>query len=228
MSDENAPPPDDVPEDIHESKTVETLAPYVIEAAKSSRSKCKTCRRAIDKGVLRIGFLVEGGFYGPGYMWHHLTCAAKRNMDKVEEAYEAEAWRNTEQPPEKVPTLDELREIRDKAAEKKAERKQFPYVEVDPSGRARCKQCNEPIEKGALRIVLAKEVSFGSQIRSSPFAVHPKCLVPAFDQPDVVTERDGLREALVAHSGLEEARIDEVLEAAGPIPPAPSSAEDEV
>ena len=33
----------------------EQLPPYVIEGARSSRSKCKTCRRSIDKGALRIG-----------------------------------------------------------------------------------------------------------------------------------------------------------------------------
>ena len=32
----------------------ESLPPYVIEGARSSRSKCKTCRRKIDKDVLRL------------------------------------------------------------------------------------------------------------------------------------------------------------------------------
>ena len=219
MSDEKTPTPDEIAE-IQAADTVENMAPFIIEAARSSRSKCKTCRHAIDKGVLRIGLLVEGGFYGPGYMWHHLTCAAKRNMDKVEEAYAAEAWKNAQEVPSKLPTLEELRQVRDKAAEKKAERKEFPYVEVDPSGRARCKACNEPIEKGSLRIVLAKEVTFGSQTRSSPFAVHPKCLADGFENPEVVTEREGLREALLENSGLDAAKIDEVLAIAGPIAPA--------
>ena len=209
----------ETPNGTPEAEGAEKLAPSVIEAARSSRSKCKTCRRAIEKGVLRIGYLVEGGFYGPGYLWHHLTCAAKRSLEKVEEAYAQEAWKNAQEPPSSVPSLEELRAIRDKAEEKRAERKEFPYVEQDPSGRARCKQCGEPIEKGALRVVLAKEVIFGSQTRSSPFAVHPRCLVAAFDQPDVVTEREGLREQLLENSRLEPARIDEALAAAGPLPP---------
>ena len=36
------------------------MAPYKIEAARSSRSKCRTCRKKIDKDLLRIGILLEG------------------------------------------------------------------------------------------------------------------------------------------------------------------------
>ena len=60
----------------------ETLAPYRIEPARSGRSKCKACRRAIPKDALRFGFLIEGPF-GPGYLWHHMNCAARRHMDKL-------------------------------------------------------------------------------------------------------------------------------------------------
>ena len=57
------------------------LAAYVIEGARSSRSRCKSCRRKIDKGVLRIGVLIEGP-YGTGYLWHHLRCAARRQFER--------------------------------------------------------------------------------------------------------------------------------------------------
>ena len=67
------------------------LPPYIIEYARSSRSRCKTCQRKIDQGAPRLGVLVDGR-YGPGHMWHHLTCAGKRMLDKVEEAYQLEAW----------------------------------------------------------------------------------------------------------------------------------------
>jgi hypothetical protein len=190
----------------------EKLPPYVIEAARSSRSRCKTCRRKIDQGSLRIGILVEGGFYGPGYMWHHLGCAARRQFEKVEEAYALESWKNAKEPPAKVPSLDELRTQREKAEEKKKQQKELPYVEIDPSGRARCKQCGELIEKGSLRVALAKEVSFGSQTRTAAFQVHPKCVAAALDSPDVVTEREGLREGLAENSGLEDELIDQVME----------------
>ena len=45
------------------------LSAYVIEGARSSRSRCKICRRPIEKGTLRIGYLIEGPF-GTGYLWH--------------------------------------------------------------------------------------------------------------------------------------------------------------
>ncbi len=61
------------------------LPTHVIEPARSSRSKCKACRRAIDKGVLRIGILISGPF-GDGYLGHHLACAARRRLEDVEEA----------------------------------------------------------------------------------------------------------------------------------------------
>ena len=72
--------------------TEKPLPAYVIEGARSSRSRCKTCRRKIDKGGLRIGMLIEGP-YGTGYLWHHLRCAARRRFEQVQEAYEAEAWK---------------------------------------------------------------------------------------------------------------------------------------
>ena len=84
----------------------EEMAPYVIEGARSSRSRCKTCRRTIDKGALRIGMLIEGP-YGTGYLWHHLRCAARRQFDRVAEAYEAEAWKEAKEAPSKVPELEE-------------------------------------------------------------------------------------------------------------------------
>ena len=66
------------------------LPPYKIESARSSRSRCRTCRRKIDKDKLRLGILLEGP-YGTGYLWHHLTCAAKRRADDVEAAYAEQA-----------------------------------------------------------------------------------------------------------------------------------------
>jgi hypothetical protein len=33
------------------------LPPYIIEGARSGRSRCKTCRRNISKGGLRLGIL---------------------------------------------------------------------------------------------------------------------------------------------------------------------------
>ncbi len=162
---------------------------YMIEGARSSRSKCKTCRKAIDKGTLRLGILVEGPF-GTGYMWHHLRCAARSQFAKVEEAYEIEAWQFAKEEPEGIPDLEELRKLKEEADTKKKERKVIPYAEHAPSGRAKCKASGETIPKGALRVALGQEVEFGGQVRVSAFLVLPNRVAEALAQPDIVAGRE--------------------------------------
>ncbi len=198
-----------------EAAAEEELPPYVIEGARSSRSRCKTCKRKIDKDVLRIGILIEGP-YGIGYMWHHLNCAAKRKLGDVEEAYANEAWNEAKVPPTKVPAIEKLRELQEKAEEKKASRKKFPYVEADPSGRAACKHCGEAIAKGDPRFVVGREVEFGGQVRVGPINVHPACVSDALDAPDSGTEREGFAEQVKINStGVDPAFIDKALAAGG-------------
>jgi poly [ADP-ribose] polymerase len=127
------------------------LAPMMIEEARSSRSKCRTCRRKIDKGKLRIGVLLEGP-YGTGYLWHHLTCAAKRRADDVEEAYANHAWADDLD----VPPIEELRKLREKAEEERKNKKEAPFAERAPSGRSKCKHCDELIQQGAFRVALLR------------------------------------------------------------------------
>lgn len=184
------------------------LPPFKIEGARSSRSRCRTCKRKIDKGLLRLGVLLEGP-YGTGYVWHHLACAAKRRFEQVEEAYGLEAW---EEKPADLPPLDELRQLQEKAAEQRKKRKEIPVVEVAPSGRARCKHCEELIEKGNLRVVLARGVEFYGQVRAAPINVHPECVVQELGQEDCMTEIEGFEELLRANSHeLEPGRVEEAL-----------------
>lgn len=51
-------------------------APWKVEPAKSSRSKCRTCESSIAKGELRLG---EPDMYDGHitYRWHHLSCKAQ-------------------------------------------------------------------------------------------------------------------------------------------------------
>jgi len=171
------------------------LPPYVIEGARSGRSRCKTCRRAIPKGALRLGILIDGP-YGKGYLWHHIGCAARRQFERVEEAYAAEAWNEAKDPPAAVPGLDELRTHAERAEERKKSRKQPPYAEIDPSGRARCKQCNELIEKDSVRVVLGRSVQFGNQVRTAPIQVHPACVPVALQAENNATAPEGLADAV--------------------------------
>lgn len=179
----------------------EELPPFVIEGARSSRSKCKICRKAIQKETLRLGILIEGPF-GTGYLWHHLKCAARRRFDKVEEAYAAEAWNEAKQPPQQLPPLEELSRLREEADVKRQQRKTIPYVELAPSGRSRCKHCNELIEQGSPRVVLGRGIVFGNQERTAPVNVHPRCVTQELMHEESIAEqREGLDGQLRANSG---------------------------
>ncbi len=178
-----------------EPAPIEQLPPYRLEGARSARSSCKGCRKKIDKGVLRLGVLIEGPF-GSGYLWFHLKCAAKRRIEDVEAAYVERAWDEGVE----VPELESLRKIAAENAEEKKTRKLAPYVEVAPSGRSKCKHCSETIEQGAPRVVLLRAVEFGNQVRNGPIAVHPACVAAALEAPDSATEAPGLVAALRENS----------------------------
>ena len=186
------------------------LAPYMVESARSSRSKCRTCKRKIEKGTLRLGVLLEGPF-GTGYLWHHLTCAARRRIEDVEAAYAQQAFADGLA----VPPLAELQALKEKAEQARVARKEPPYVERAPSGRSTCKHCGEAIAKDALRIVLAREISFGSQVRASPINVHTGCARAELRSEDCLTELDGFETQVLQNSELEASAIDEALAAVG-------------
>ena len=202
---------DDSPKSEENDAVEPELPQYNIELARSSRSRCRTCKRKIDKDMLRIGILLEGP-YGTGYLWHHLKCAAKRRAEDVEAAYAAEAWSEGLE----VPAIDSLRALREEAEKKKAERKEPPYAERDPSGRAKCKSCEEPIEKDSIRIALLREVTFGQQVRGAAINVHPACVADEIDAEDCATEVEGFADALRANTrGLDDEIIEKALQDIG-------------
>ena len=197
-------------EDAQAATPEPELVPYLLESARSSRSKCRTCRRKIDKDTLRLGILLEGPF-GTGYLWHHLTCAARRRLEDVEAAYEQQAFADGLQ----VPPLAELQALKEKAEQARAERKELPYVERAPSGRSKCKNCGKAIDQDALRVVLAREVSFGNQVRATPINVHPECVHAELESEDCMTEVDGFEAQLRQNSTLESSVVDEAVAAIG-------------
>ena len=202
----------------NESGVTEQLPNFVIEGARSNRSKCKVCRRAITKDTLRLGILIEGP-YGTGYLWHHLKCAARRRFESVEMAYQEEAWNKAKDPPQKVPALDELRRLREDADERKRKRKTIPYAEPAPSDRSKCKRCQEPIEKGAIRVILGRGVEFGNQVRTSPVMVHLGCVVDELETEDCVTEVEGFEAALRTNSeGVSSDQLDDAMKKIGELP----------
>lgn len=74
--------PDLVGEDVEmflsqlsEPESEEMEPPWMIEPAKSSRARCRSCGKKISKGELRLGqpSIYEGHVT---YRWHHLQCGA--------------------------------------------------------------------------------------------------------------------------------------------------------
>jgi len=208
---------DHEPEPIAESSTTQAeeagKPPYLIEEARSARARCKTCRKKIAKQTLRLGILIEGPF-GPGYLWHHLKCAAGRLPERVQEAYEQEAWRGATPIP-KVPSLESLMKLKAQAEERRATRKFPPYAERAPSGRSSCKHCGQTIEKGTWRIVLGREVEFGSQVRTTPINVLPAHVKEVLQEPDCTSAPGDLAATIEKNSGLTTADFTAVLTAIG-------------
>jgi hypothetical protein len=206
-----APDPASSTSDTPSEDAEPSLPAFIIEGARSSRAKCKTCRKAIPLGGLRLGILVEGP-YGMGHMWHHLECAAKRHFEKLEEAYGLAAWNFAKEVPEPIPALEDLAKLKVEADKQRAEKKELPYAELDPSGRARCKLCDELIGKGTPRVALGRSVEFGQQTRTTPINIHPACVADALQAEDNATEVDGFSEALRTNSkGLDAKLIEDVL-----------------
>jgi hypothetical protein len=167
----------------------------VIEAARSKRSRCKTCGRGIALGTLRLGIQIEGR-YGTGYVWHHLSCAARRQL-------------------ERVPSIETLRRLHEAGEVRRQQRPALPCAERAPSGRSTCKHCEAPIERGRFRVVLGRQRRFGRQVRTAPINVHPGCVWDALRAEDCATERPGFAQALRANSRMEVAEVKAVLSEIG-------------
>jgi hypothetical protein len=159
----------------------------VIEVAKSGRAACRTCREKIAKDVLRFGEMAPNQFDGGmSLRWHHIECAAKSLGPKLKAAmarYEGE-----------IPDRAKLEELMASGAKTAA--KTFPYVEKAPSGRSRCLECQETIEKGAWRVAIEREIDAGGMTRMGAGYLHPGCAeAHAGDLWDAVKENSGLSDA---------------------------------
>lgn len=51
----------------------------------------------------------------------------------------------------------------------------FPFAERAATGRSKCLQCGEAIEKSALRVAIEREVDTGSFVRKGPGYLHATC-----------------------------------------------------
>jgi poly [ADP-ribose] polymerase len=175
----------------------------VIEEAKSGRASCRTCKKAIAKGELRLGIEAQTQFSDtPSLQWHHVLCAAAKLPVELKAAL-AEY-------PGDVPNRAELDAAMEDALKKgSAKPAGFPYVDKAPTGRAKCMECGEPIEKGSFRVAVERELEVGGNATRGAGYLHPKC-VPA-NLENVGGSLDEMVEGLRANSRITEAELDGVI-----------------
>src|SRR5690349_3773872 len=99
-----------------------------IEEAKSGRASCRTCKKTIAKGELRLGVEAANAFGDtPSMQWHHLACAAAKLPAELGEALKEYAG--------DVPDRAALEQtMADAIAKGHAKPGGFPYVDRAPTG----------------------------------------------------------------------------------------------
>jgi hypothetical protein len=148
-----------------------------IEVAKTGRARCRVCRQNIEKGSLRFGEEQPSSFgEGMQWVWHHLLCGARKKPVQVRSALAAFGG--------EVPGRAEL-----EAALLEADRTAtvYPYAERASTGRSKCLQCREPIEKAGWRIATEREVEAGSMARTGPGYLHPQCAAAYLEDADLMS-----------------------------------------
>jgi poly [ADP-ribose] polymerase len=175
----------------------------VIEEARSGRASCRTCRKPIARGELRLGVETQSQFSAaPSMQWHHLLCAAARLPAELKTALAGHAG--------DVPNRAEIDGAIEEAEKKAPARPAaFPYVDRAPTGRAKCMQCDQPIEKASLRVAVERELELGPSVTRGAGYLHPGCV--SANLANVGGSVVELIEALRASSRLPEGELDGVL-----------------
>lgn len=165
---------------------------HTMETAKTGRSGCRTCGTKIEKDTLRVGEEVPNAFNPEGgltFHWHHLMCAAKAKPHALRDALEK--W--TEPIPDRAALEAAMAEGLATA------RPPFPFAEHASTARSRCQGCRKNIDKGELRIALARPPD--AMPRDSAMYVHTACAM-AFVKDPLLLEK------VLKHSrGLEAADV---------------------
>jgi hypothetical protein len=146
-----------------------------IEPASSGRSKCRGCGERIAGGELRFGESLPNPFAdGEMTLWFHLDCAAFKRPEPFLAALEARS--------EPLPNREDL------AAEARLglAHRRLPRVDGAgraPTGRAQCRSCRTPVDKGAWRIALV----FYEEGRFEPSGfIHARCAPAYLETTDVL------------------------------------------
>ncbi|MEO6775943.1 MAG: hypothetical protein ABI467_23480 [Kofleriaceae bacterium] len=166
----------------------------VIEEAKSGRASCRTCKKPIVKGELRLGVEVSNQFSDtPSMAWHHLLCAAQKLPGELKEAMTGYAGPIANQAELEAAMAETLKQGKGKPGG-------YPFVDKAPTGRAKCMQCEEPIAKDSFRVAVEREIDTGTMVTRGAGYMHPRCAVPNLDNTG--GSKDDLIEGIRANSRL--------------------------
>lgn len=174
---------------------------HVIEAAKSGRSTCRTCKQLIEKGALRFGQETTGFDGNPGHVWHHLLCAATKLRAEVKEtigAFSGEIANRAE--------IDAALAAGPSGGKAAAGEKAYPFAERAATGRSKCMECEAAIEKGTFRIGIERDIEVNGMSRKGAGYFHAGC---------TASLGEGLLEKLKANSGLDDAELASLQAALG-------------
>lgn len=170
----------------------------MIEVAKSGRAACRTCKNAIPKGELRFGEEFANQFSTDGEMsfrWHHMKCAADKMPRKLKDAMDAFQG--------EISNRTELEALIEESSKKQKKSDAFPYVDLAPTGRAKCMQCRESIEKNAARVAVEREIDTGGMQTKGAGYLHPGCAAEYIEAAGQLTLEDliiGIRKHTTALS----------------------------
>ncbi|HEY4175971.1 MAG TPA: hypothetical protein VGM90_04040 [Kofleriaceae bacterium] len=175
-----------------------------IEEAKSGRASCRTCKKTIGKGELRLGVEAANAFGDqPAMQWHHLMCAAQKLPAELTEALKAYVG----DVPDRAALEAAIAEAYTKGSGKPGG---FPYVDKAPTGRAKCLQCREAIEKDSLRVAVERDLEMQGAMQKSAGYLHPKCVVAWLEANG--GDKAETIDAIKANSRITEADVTAVIE----------------
>lgn len=154
--------------------------PYMAEYAKSGRAGCKGCKMNIAQDSLRIARMVQSPhFDGKVPQWYHFRCFFQKFKPKSCSdigKFDTLRWDDQEKVRAK---FTGSATVKDEVDGPSCNNNNSDFqIEYAKSGRAKCRQCEEKIEKGVIRIsklMEPEEVKFARG--PVPHWHHVKCFV---------------------------------------------------
>lgn len=171
----------------------------MIEISPSGRAQCRGCKEKIEKGELRFAETYSiPGTDQEGKRYYHLKCAADKALAGFKDAVDAYEG--------DIPDKEALLEAFAKGGSKKggggAKPAKLPAADRAPTGRAKCIQCSETIEKGAWRVGVEREIDTGTFVTKGAGYLHPACAVEwASENAD---DPDGFVDQVLGNSNVNE------------------------